>query len=85
MFVQIDTLGTFRIADDPDREDMNFSAVHVICHQCPVLSNKENQINSILGELQSLCSPHWQPQNRVQYYSIQIVAMCSPYASISIY
>jgi hypothetical protein len=31
-------------ADDLGREDMNFSTAHVICHQCSVLPNKENQI-----------------------------------------
>ena len=29
--VQINTLGTSRIANDPGREDMNFSMAHVIC------------------------------------------------------
>ena len=37
--------GTFRIATDPGREDINFSIAHVICHQCSVLPNKENQIS----------------------------------------
>jgi hypothetical protein len=30
--------------DDPSRKYMNFSVVHVICKQCSVLPNKENQI-----------------------------------------
>jgi hypothetical protein len=38
------TLGRSRIADDPCREDMNFSMVHVIWKQCSILPNKENQI-----------------------------------------
>jgi hypothetical protein len=31
--------------DDPCRENLNFSMVHVICKQCTVLSNKEKQIS----------------------------------------
>lgn len=32
------------IADDTAMDDMNLSAVHVICNQCIFLSNQENQI-----------------------------------------
>ena len=30
--------------DDTGMDDMNLSAVHVICNQCSILPNKENEI-----------------------------------------
>jgi hypothetical protein len=55
--IQINTLGTSSIADDPGREDINFSAAHVM--PSVFCSPQQEKSNSILGKLQSLYSQHW--------------------------
>ena len=47
------------------RARRTWTFLRLMSYVISLLSSQQEKSNSILGELQSLCCPHWQPRNQV--------------------